>query len=77
MENIKPDSNKTEEFRKLLAKDWSTRKFKENEITTGIVTEIGKKFIFVDLGAKSEGQIPVEEIKLCKEFDNIKKGSKI
>ena len=38
--------NKTEshkEFEKLLAEDLGNRKFKEGEITTGIVEEIGKR----------------------------------
>jgi len=72
--------NKTgshKEFETLLSKDLGSRKFKEGEITTGIVSEVGKKFIFVDLGLKSEGAIPIEEFKLTKEIDKIKVGSKI
>ena len=65
------------EFEKLLNEDLGTRKFKEGEITTGTVEEIGKKFVFIDLGLKSSGAIPVEEFKLTKEIDDIKIGSKI
>ena len=36
-----------------------------------------KKFIFIDLGLKSSGAIPVEEFKLAKEIDKIEVGSKI
>ena len=71
----KSDSHK--EFEKLLSEDLNNRKFKEGEITTGTVSEVGKKFIFLDLGLKSEGAIPVEEFKLTKEIENIKIGSKI
>jgi len=77
-ETIKQDKNKhQEEFKDLLSKDLSKRKFKEGEITTAIVSGIGKKFVFVDLGLKSEGAIPIEEFKLSKEIDSIKTGSKI
>ena len=79
MEQIaKADKSKPhKEFEQLLSQDLDKRKFKEGEITTGIVSEIGKKFIFVDLGLKSEGAIPIEEFKLTKEIDKIKVGSKI
>ena len=77
-ETIKQDKSKShKEFEKILAKDLDKRKFKEGEVITGIVSEIGKKFIFVDLGLKSEGAIPIEEFKLTKEIDKIKIGSKI
>ena len=76
--NTKEEKSKShKEFEKLLSEDLGGRKFKEGEITTGIVREIGKKFIFIDLGLKSEGAIPIEEFKLTKEIDKIKEGSKI
>ena len=65
------------EFEKLLAEDLSNRKLKEGEIITGVVSSIGKKHIFVDISAKSEGAIPIEEFKLTKEIDKIEIGSKI
>ena len=77
-EIIKQNKNKfNKEFEKLLSEDLENRKFKEGEITTGIVEEIGKKFIFIDLGLKSSGAIPLEEFKLTKEIDKIEIGSKI
>jgi len=77
-ETIKQDKSKShKEFEKLLSQDWGNRKFKEGEITTGIVSQVGKKFIFVDLGLKSEGAIPIEEFILTKEIDKIEVGSKI
>jgi len=72
--------NKTkshEEFEKLLSEDLGNRKFKEGEITTGTIEEIGKKFVFIDLGLKSSGAIPLEEFKLTKEIDKIEVGAKI
>ena len=77
-ETIKQDKTKShKEFEKLLSQDLNNRKFKEGEITTGIISEVGKKFVFVDLGLKSEGAIPIEEFKLTKEIGSIKIGSKI
>ena len=61
-------SKSHQEFQKLLSEDLGNRKFKEGEIAIGTVSEIGKKFVFVELGLKSEGAIPVEEFKLTKEF---------
>jgi len=77
-EILKQDKSKShKEFEKLLSEDLGNRKFKEGEITTGTVEEIGKKFVFIDLGLKSSGAIPLEEFKLTKEIDNIEVGSKI
>ena len=70
-------TNAHKEFEKLLHKDLSDRKFSEGELTIAVVSEIGKKYVFVDLGLKSEGAIPIEEFKFSKEIDKIKVGSKI
>ena len=75
LKEVKSKSHK--EFEKLLTEDLGSRKFKEGEIATGIVEEIGKKFVFVDLGLKSSGAIPLEEFKLTKEIDKIEVGAKI
>ena len=77
-ELLKQDkSGSHKEFEKLLVEDLGNRKFKEGEIATGIVEEVGKKFVFIDLGLKSSGAIPIEEFKLTKEMDNIQIGSKV
>ena len=70
-------SKSHEEFKKLLSEDLGNRKFKEGEITKGLVREIGKKFIFIDLGLKSEGAIPIEEFNLTEEINKIQVGSKV
>jgi len=72
--------NKTaahKEFEKLLSKDLSDRKFIEGEVASATISEIGKKYIFVDLGLKSEGAIPIEEFKFSKELEKIKVGERI
>ena len=72
--------NKTsahKQFEKLLSEDLNDRKFIEGEVASATVSEIGKKFVFVDLGLKSEGAIPIEEFKFSKELEKIKVGEKI
>ena len=77
-EILKQNKSKShKEFEKLLSEDLGNRKFKEGEITTGTIEEIGKKFVFIDLGLKSSGAIPLEEFKLTKEIDKIEIGSKV
>jgi len=77
-ELLKENKNKShKEFEKLLSEDLENRKFKEGEIATGTVEEVGKKFVFIDLGLKSSGAIPIEEFKLTKEMDKIEIGSKV
>tara|TARA_Y100000590_G_scaffold148620_1_gene170684 strand:- start:500 stop:2212 length:1713 start_codon:yes stop_codon:yes gene_type:complete len=77
-EILKQDKSKShKEFEKLLSEDLNNRKFKEGEITTGTVSKVGKKYVFIDLGLKSEGAIPIEEFKLTKEIDKIEIGTKI
>ena len=77
-EILKQDKSKShKEFEKLLLEDLDNRKLKEGEIVTGVVSNIGAKHIFIDISAKSEGVIPIEEFKLTKEIDKIEVGSKI
>ena len=78
MESIKQDKSKShKEFEKLLSDDLNNRSFREGETVTGTVEEIGKKFVFIDLGLKSSGAIPLVEFKLTLEIDSIAIGSKI
>ena len=54
-EILKAEKSKShKEFENLLKEDLGNRKFKEGEITSGTVSKIGKKYIFIDLGLKSE-----------------------
>ena len=70
-------SSKTKEFENLLKEDFKKRDLKEGAIVKATISEIGKKFIFVDLKAKSEGIIPIEEFKITKELEGLKVGSKV
>ena len=74
-ESVKKESKK--EFENLLEEDFKKRDLKEGNVIKATVSEIGKKHVFVDLKAKSEGIIPIEEFKMSKELENLKVGSKI
>tara|TARA_Y100001960_G_scaffold302183_1_gene352976 strand:- start:245 stop:1957 length:1713 start_codon:yes stop_codon:yes gene_type:complete len=77
-EILKQDKSEShKEFEKLLSEDLNNRKLKEGEIITGVVSNITEKHIFIDIAAKSEGVIPIEEFKLTKEIEKIEIGSKI
>ena len=65
-------SKSHEEFLRLLSEDLQNRKFTEGTIVKATIEEITNKWVFVDLGLKSSGAIPIEEYKLTKEIENLK-----
>ena len=60
LETVKKESIK--EFENLLNEDFKKRDLKEGNIIKATISEIGKRHVFVDLKAKSEGIIPIEEM---------------
>ena len=80
MEEIFKDlsSPKNKEFEKLLNNEFSKSQISEGKIADGTITKITNKLIFLELpGAKSEGTLDINEMKLLKEEGNLKVGSKI
>ena len=80
MEEIYKDlsSPKSKEFEKLLNTEFSKSQISEGKIVDGTITKITNKLIFLELpGAKSEGTLDINEMKLLKEEGNLKVGSKI
>ena len=80
MEEIYKDlsSPKSKEFEKLLNAEFSKSQISEGKIADGTITKITNKLIFLELpGAKSEGTLDINEMKLLKEEENLKVGSKI
>ena len=80
MEEIYKDlsSPKSKEFEKLLNTEFSKSQISEGKIADGIITKITNKLVFIELpGAKSEGTLDINEMKLLKEEGNLKVGSKI
>ena len=54
-------SNDIENFEALLAEFEAKSPTKEGEIVKGTVIAVSKDYVTVDIGYKSEGQIPIEE----------------
>ena len=77
LETNSESKKSTKEFENLLKEDFKKRDLKEGTIIKATVSEIGKKYVFIDLKGKSEGLIPVEEFKITKELEQLKVGSKI
>ena len=80
MEEIYKDlsSPKSKEFEKLLNTEFSKSQISEGKIADGTITKITNKLIFLELpGAKSEGTLDINEMKLLKEEGNLKVGSKM
>ena len=69
---VKTEAVKREqkEFENLLEEDFKKR-FKEGSVIKATVSN-RKKHVFVDLKAKSEGIIPIEEFKISKELETLK-----
>jgi small subunit ribosomal protein S1 len=80
MEEIYRDLNspKRKEFEKLLNNEFSKTQISEGKIAEGTITKITNKLVFIELpGAKSEGTLDINEMKLLKEEGSLKVGSKI
>ena len=79
-ENIYKDlsSPKSKEFEKLLNIEFSKSQISEGKIADGTITKITNKLVFLELpGAKSEGTLDINEMKLLKEEGDLKVGAKI
>ncbi|TNF28593.1 MAG: 30S ribosomal protein S1 [Deltaproteobacteria bacterium] len=66
-----------EDFESLLEEYEAKSGAKEGEIVTGTVIAIGSDYVTVDIGYKSEGQIPIEEFHGTAAGMNLKVGDKI
>ena len=74
---VEEQTKSIKEFENLLNEDFKDRKLKEQEIVKATVTEITKKFVVLDLKAKQEAMIPVEEFKQNDELASLEVGSKV
>jgi len=77
MEKALEKSKSYKAFETLLSEDLQGRQFKEGTIISSTVTAIGKKWVWCDMGLKSECAINISEFQLTKQIDSIKVGSKI
>src|SRR3954468_13058798 len=71
-----------EDFASLLEESFKGRgdgkgELKENEIVKGTVVQVTKDYAVVDIGYKSEGQVPIQEFGLAEGKPNVKAGDKV
>src|ERR1700753_3559281 len=60
---VTQDGTGEEDFAALLAESFGQDTVKEGEILRGTVIAVGKDYAIVDVGYKSEGQVPLEEFR--------------
>jgi small subunit ribosomal protein S1 len=63
-----------EDFAAMLAESFGQDNVKEGEILRGTVIAVGKDFAIVDVGYKSEGQVPLEEFRQADGSIGVKPG---
>jgi len=68
------DGQGDEDFAALLAESFGQDTVKEGEILRGTVIAVGKDFAIVDVGYKSEGQVPLEEFRMADGSIGVKPG---
>src|SRR5689334_6211323 len=66
--------NGEEDFAALLAESFNQDSVKEGEILRGTVIAVGKDYAIVDVGYKSEGQVPLEEFRMADGSIGVKPG---
>ncbi len=66
-----------ESFEQMLEQSFSGKKMQVEEVTRGTVIKITPDYVIVDVGYKSEGQIPIEEFKNIDNQINVKEGDEI
>ncbi len=50
------------EFEELLNRDLDTQSLQQGAVITGKIVQVGESGVFVDIGAKSEGVLPLEQV---------------
>ncbi len=66
-----------ESFAALFEESLKNDDIKEGDILTGVVIHVGKDFAIVDIGYKSEGQIPIDEFREADGTISVKEGDKV
>jgi len=70
-------TNEEATFEQLLEQFYARDEVREGEIVSGQVCAIQKDYVIVDIGYKSEGQIPISEFAIVNGEPQIKVGDKI
>src|SRR3954471_24058853 len=71
---VTQDGSGEEDFAALLAESFGQDNVKEGEILRGTVIAVGKDYAIVDVGYKSEGQVPLEEFRQADGSIGVKPG---
>src|ERR1700759_56893 len=71
---VTPEGTGEEDFAALLAESFGQDNVKEGEILRGTVIAVGKDYAIVDVGYKSEGQVPLEEFRMADGSIGVKPG---
>src|SRR5499426_3822156 len=71
---VTQDGTGEEDFAALLAESFGQDSVKEGEILRGTVIAVGKDYAIVDVGYKSEGQVPLEEFRTADGAIGVKPG---
>jgi small subunit ribosomal protein S1 len=77
-----PAPYEDEDFASMLEESFKGRgggkgELKENEIVKGSVVQVTKDYAVVDIGYKSEGQVPIQEFGLVEGKPNVRVGDKV
>jgi small subunit ribosomal protein S1 len=77
-----PTPFEDEDFASMLEESFKGKgdgkgELKENEIVKGSVVQVTKDYAVVDIGYKSEGQVPIQEFGLVDGKPNVKVGDKV
>src|SRR5690348_206458 len=71
------DAQGEENFAEMFAESLGQDNVKEGEILRGTVIAVGKDYAIIDIGYKSEGQVPIEEFTNAEGQVTIKEGDEI
>src|SRR5258706_12801573 len=71
---VTQDGQGDENFAAMFAESLGQDNVKEGEILRGTVIAVGKDFAIVDVGYKSEGQVPLEEFRMADGSIGVKPG---
>ena len=72
-----PNNDEAMSFEQLLDQYYARDEIREGEIVQGEVCAVQKDYIIVDIGYKSEGQIPTSEFSVVNGEPQIKMGDKV
>ena len=74
MDSHEATAGDNEDFAAMLAESFGQDTVKEGEILRGTVIAVGKDYAIVDVGYKSEGQVPLEEFRTADGQIGVKPG---